>query len=610
MIFFIALGSIPVSAKEPMDDFSKNLIAFQREAYYHFFLEDYLTSATRLKLMEEKSRNNTEVLNETRLLLGSLYLAWGMHRPATAIFNELVTAFPPGNDRNRILLLIEQLQYSRNLHQAVVDTYALLAPDNKFVSMDQASYIAGMSHYTLGSVQEGIKILNTIPHASPYAPFGQLALAKSYTRLEDFEEATHLLNSLGEITSQEDPILKALSEKSRLTLGLLWLDLKQYERASSVLTSIPVESPFYPDALFGIGWAHFYREQYPEALQTFEQLIQTAPGHPYSLEALTLVGHCYNKLGSYQAAYNGYQDALNSYSQREQTITNLRQLIQNQDRLATLLQNFDEVQKSPLGSLLEDDGLRFWVKQYGELARLETYLALKRNDMGVFQVMVDHRESVFRDRLPTVQQFLEKDPVSPIQEKGRLLQNRMELAVRNESVVAFSTLEEKKFLDQLADAKSKSESIKTAINDPKIKSSNQNKELEDQWQAADRWRVLFQGEFLWKIITEIPGRSDDLRREVGQLDRDIQTLIEGKQKLIDSVPTEREKFGEFRKQIEQIQTILKIKQSQLTELRERLLAPLQGLLLKALDQKMGHLEALAATARLSQIQIMDFKSGS
>ena len=178
-----------------------------------------------------------------------------MHRPATAIFNELVTTFPPGNDRNHILLLIERLQYSRDLHQAVVDTYTLLTQDNKFSSLDQASYLAGMSHYTLGSVQEGIKILKTIPHASPYSPFGQLAIAKSYTRLEDFEEATHLLNSLGELTPQEDPILKALSEKSRLTLGLLWLDLKQYEKGASVLTSIPVESPFYSDALFEIGRA-------------------------------------------------------------------------------------------------------------------------------------------------------------------------------------------------------------------------------------------------------------------------------------------------------------------------------------------------------------------
>jgi len=78
------------SAAEPAGpsvDLGKRMEALQREAYYHFFLGDYLTAATRLKIAEETPGNSERALNDTRLLLGGLYISWGMYRPATELFD-------------------------------------------------------------------------------------------------------------------------------------------------------------------------------------------------------------------------------------------------------------------------------------------------------------------------------------------------------------------------------------------------------------------------------------------------------------------------------------------------------------------------------------------
>ncbi len=610
-LLIFTLGLAPVSAGE-LKDLERTQAALQQEAYYHFFLEDYLTSATRLKLIEAEriTRQDEKSLNEVRLLLGSLYLAWGMHRPATVIFSDLVDHFPPGKDRNQVLLLIERLQYSRSLYQATVETHRLLTSSKEFLSMDQASYLAGMSHYILGSFEDGLRVLKTIPPSSDYFPFAKLASAKSYTYLKDFQEAILLLKELGDLDHQGNPILRALAEKSRLTLGLLMTEMGQYENAHTILVSIPIESPFYPDALFGAGWVRFYQEQYPEALLAFQDLIRTSPEHPYSLEALTTVGHCYNRLGAYQAALKGYEEALDTYSREGQAITGLRQLINDRDRLATLLQSFTEVQRSSLVSLLEDEGLRFWIKQYGELVHLEGYLDQKLNDMDVFKVMVDHREVVFQDHLPTVQRFLKEDPVRPLQEKGQQLRVGLEQAIQDEEVRILATGKEVKVLDELSRARSKSEALKAAIGNLQGSSTEHRKDLKGQWASTNRWLELFRGELLWKIITEVPGRSNDLGREVKQINKDLETLVERQAHLARSIPTAAAEIGQFRDQIRQIRGGLQEKQKELTGLREKLLPPLQVLLLKALDRRMGHIEVLAATARLSQIQILDLKSGS
>jgi chromosome segregation ATPase len=173
-----------------------------------------------------------------------------------------------------------------------------------------------------------------------------------------------------------------------------------------------------------------------------------------------------------------------------------------------------------------------------------------------------------------------------------------------------ATVEEVMVLNELSRARSKSEALKAAVGTLEGSSSEERKELKEKWRTTNRWLELLRGELLWKIITEVPGRSDDLGREVKRINRDLDALAERQTQLVNSIPAAQIEIRQFRDQIQQVREDLLEKREKLTELRERLLPPLQALLLKTLDLRMGRIEALAATARLSQIQILDLKSGS
>lgn len=602
--FFCSTGR----AEDPSVNFDKRAEALQKEAYYHFFLGDYLTSATRLKLVEQISGASENKLDNARLLLGGLYIAWGMYRPATTLFDRWVGQFPPGSSRDQLLVLIERLQYRRALYKSAVDTFGLLSPEGAFGSMDQARYLAGMSHYLQGNFQEGIRILDTIPPSSGYAPFARLAVAQSYVGLGNFEKSTRLLKDLGEINPHGDPVLRAFTEKSRLILGFLLIELKRYQEARTAFDSIPAASPFYPDALFGKGSADFDAGRFLEALPPFQELSQTFPNHSYALEGLIPIGGSFQKLGAWAKSLQSYGQALVVYDRKEKEIGELRGFIQDRDRLVEWLDGSGDAQGDRLLPLLDDDPAQFQIDRYRELSALMVYLDQKLADMGVFKIMVDHREEVFQRHLPTLKRFLDEDPIKSLQENERLLRARLEEAIQKEDVIALATPREKEEFDQLARSQSEEKKLQAAIDRSVAASSPDLLELKSELEAADRRLSLVQGELLWRVITEAPGRIDDLRRSEGKLGEGLESLSERRARLMASIPSLEGDIDRFRQRIQTAHQALLEKKAMALDLQNKLVPPLQVLLLHVLDKKRGRIEQLAAMAKLNQIQILDLKS--
>lgn len=585
--------------------------SLKKEAYYHFFMEDYLTSATRLKLMEEEVQSEPSLLNETRLLRGSLYLAWGLHRPARTIFDQLVSTFPPGNDRNQVLLLIQRLQYSRSLYEAAVSTYKRIDRNPEFAALDQAAYLAGMSHYALGRFDESLRAFATVPASSTYQPFAALASAKSQMRLADVSAAIRLLEGVGAFTPEDDAERQALAEKSRVTLGLLFTETGWYDNAVPTLASVSSSSRFYPDATFGLGWAHLYRKRYHESLAAFLALVRAAPDHPYALEALTTIGHCYDRLGLHAKALDSYVTALDTYHRTQQNLLAIKSLIRDRDQLDALFTDFPAVMRSPLAPTLEDDGLRYWIKQYGELAALERYLARKLEDTAVFDVMLAHRQAIFRDRVPVVRGFLNESPVVPIKKREGETQTALDQAVRHETARAWALGDERPALDELADARHKSHTVGEAIlqmdnGTPAVR--DQLNDLRTQWRTTDRWLDVLYGERVWTIATDIPGRRDDLQRALNRLHEDLNRADREQRRLVESIEGTEDQLDAFRRDIRTIRQDLVAYQRRLAEARAELLPPLQALLVKAVDRRSGRIEAMAAAARLNQIRLWDMAS--
>lgn len=622
--FFCLLPSVraeevPLVSEAPVDEGAKILQdTLLKTAYFHFFIEDYMGAATQLRLVEDAAKvpHDAEMLNRSRVLLGSLYLSWGMDRPATRVFNELVDVFPPGKARNDLLLLIARMQYERGLYQTALETYGLFDAAEGFPQMDEAVYLAGMSQYALGEVKTAIQQLKRIAPESLYFPYAQLTLAQSYFALEDFSKAMRLFEEISRYDTRENALLKSFQEKSRLMWGQFLIEDGRYGKARSVLAAIPEESPFFPDALFARAWAQFRGRHYLKAILIFEDLIKLYPEHPYALEALTAVGHGYNRLKAYQTALDRYAEAIDLYAAEEKRLREFEAVLSNPEQLTALINAYNEnrSQNNILAVLLkEDDAVRYWVAQYGALSSLDHFLDQKLRDMAVFEVMVDHRETVFRSFVPEVDRSLERDPVAVLQKKTDVLNARIQRAVDAEELQALGSPEEVAVLAQLSHSHAGRARLALDIQGLESKKTNAAQRadimaLKKDWEKVARWFQIVEGELSWKIRTELPGRADDRQGALRRVNADLSQMAESHARLVLSVPTLSREIGTFRERISRAQATLTAKREKTRNLQAATLPALKEKLFAASDRRLRRLMNFAATAELSQIQIFDIKA--
>ncbi|GEM_PF-2361722 len=587
-------------------------------AYFHFFIEDYLGAATHLRLLEDtvKVPHNAEMLNKSRLLLGSLYLAWAMDRPATRVFNELVDVFPPGQARNDLLLIVARMQYERGLYETALETFRLLDAAQDFPQMDEAVYLAGMSRYALGNIKEAVVQFKRIAPESLYFPYAQLSLAQSYFLLEDMPKTLDHFGAVSRYDSGENALLKSFQEKSRLIWGQFLIEAGRYAQARSVLLQIPQESRFFPDALFARAWAEFKEKHYFKAILIFEDLITFYPEHPYALEALTAVGHAYNRLKVYQTALDRYAEAIDLYAEEEKRLREFESALSDPEQLKALLESYhdDTTQAGLLTALLkEDDAVRYWVEQYAELSKLSFFLDQKLRDMAVFEVMVDHREAVFRDFEPKVDRSLALDPVAVLRKKSDALNARIQRAISEEALSALASPEEAAVLGTLSGSRARRAAITLEMQGLEGEQADMAQRaeiaaLKQDWEKVTRWFRIVEGELHWKIRTELPGRADDRQEDLRRANADLSRMAAAHAQLVLSVPTLSREIDGFRARIAAAQAQLAEKREKTRRLQVATLPALKAKLLTASERRLKRLMDFAATAELSRIQIFDIKA--
>ena len=607
MVSYVGFYSV-VNAEIQGTDSLKLHENLKREAYYAFYLSDFLESATRLKMMEtgDLAQRDPMIRNDVRVLLGSIYFAWGMDQTARQLFDVLVDTFPEGYDRNRILYQIARFEYAHQLYRHTTDTYQLLSDAVQFEKKDHIDYMAGMSYSALGLAKKATEILRAIPVESRYYPFAQYTVAQSHTRMQQTEEAVSILTKLSLMENDDDPVLKAFSEKNRLTLGLLHFELGDYLKAIDILAGMSRNSRYFPGAYYGVGWSHFKLENYKEALLIFQELRKIVPGNRYAVEALTAQANAYARLDARRAAVERYQEAIDAYTEKLQRYRELREWVGNEDRLKTWLFLEKTSLFSPIKSMVdEDDHLGTRVSQYRDLNRLRKMLERKLGDMDVFQVMISHRQSVYENQLPSVNRFLEGSTVKDLGKRKERLTSKLIEVGEKDLFMELLTRDERKKLNTLNRFNKAIAEINERIRNLQPYAAREKEEFQLQSSYLHNWASVLQGEILWKGNTEFPGRLDHAKRKVMQIEYDLAKITQNETRLVRSVPGLDGQLKTLHKTVQLLRGKMAQKVSETETLRERLFPLLQSLFVQAVDRRLAQYDQLTAAARLGQIQVLD-----
>ena len=337
--------------------------------YYHL---GQFEEAAGLLLVCLESQEMFPKRAELLLWLGKTYLGWGLESQAILTLQQVIREFPA---MDRILAeagyYLQKTQYLQGQYEAVTASYARLGRGAAPSFLPEIHYMAGQSFLHLKDYPKAIAALNQIPKNRSHYPYALYALGLAYLGVGDTYAAQQAFKKLIDLDLPSDRLeasqVARLIEKSLVTIGLMLIEQNRYQEAISVLGMVSTRSPFFDQAVFGIGWSYMKLEEYVKAIVAFKDLTEIFPESSYADEARVIMGYNYSKLKAYTKAVDSYRNSLEVSSRQ------INLLIQKMETLR--LQGIDLNQVSrPSGLASPQEADKIWelVERYQDLTHFSS----------------------------------------------------------------------------------------------------------------------------------------------------------------------------------------------------------------------------------------------
>lgn len=311
---------------------SQTLRLWLQNAIFHYHAGNFEHAAELLLVcleFQEASAQRAELL----LWLGKTYLGWGFEGQAISTLQQLIREFPSDRTVPEAWSDLVKAQYRQGQYDAVTATYTRVGRGFPALMMPEVHYMAGQSFLAVKDYTKAIATLNQIPKNSTHYPYTLYALGQAYLGLGDTFAAQQALKKLIDLNpptdSKDVAQVARLIEKGMVTLGLMWVEQNRYPEALSVLGMVSTHSPFFDQALFGMGWCYMKLEEHVKAIVAFGDLTERFPESSYAYEARLMMSYSYSKLKAYARAVDSYRKSLVSSSQQvtllNQRMNTLRQ---------------------------------------------------------------------------------------------------------------------------------------------------------------------------------------------------------------------------------------------------------------------------------------------
>jgi len=265
------------------------------QALYHFYQEKYFSSITDLMVAKQRKPITTQN-TDPELLLGGLYLYYGLHQNASSIFSELIENNTSQDIQDRAWFNIGKMGYQSQLYE---DSQKALKKIKNTLSAEKNAE----RHNMLANIY-----LNKKDFTSAYNSLNQLKAHQDWETYAKYNMGIALIKSgesykgtllLHEISKlKTDNIeLKALKDKANIALGYAHIRQKQPEISTTYLKRVRLKGPLSAKALLGIGWAYQQQHKFEQALVAWMELRNWPVIDTAAQESLLAVPYTLEKMG-------------------------------------------------------------------------------------------------------------------------------------------------------------------------------------------------------------------------------------------------------------------------------------------------------------------------
>lgn len=344
---FSLLCLIPLNANAELDlDWNIAQNPRIKEAVFDLHQGNYFTGINRLIALRSFA-NLGEEEEITELLLGTLYLEYGMPKEATEIYLDLLDKGTNTITQEQLWFQVATIQYKRGDYQAALKSLTHIRGNLGNKLGEQQILLEALLLMRQNQFSQAIEVLKDIKSNSEWSLYSLYNMAISLAKVGRKEDSIATFEIVSQLTGKNSIELQALKDKASVALGYIFLNDNDPNRAKFYMQQVQLNGPLSNKALLGLGWTYSALSQHKKSLVAWMELTSRENTDTSVLEAYLAIPFAYSKLEAMNQSLNGYENAVDVFSVGKDRISNLITAIQNGNLLKPLLDGVNSKKISP-----------------------------------------------------------------------------------------------------------------------------------------------------------------------------------------------------------------------------------------------------------------------
>ena len=532
LMVLLACCGWPAFAKDYLD--KKEIVV--QDPYFGDALFDYYSGNTFdaiIKLITAKDLGRVPHHQEdVDLWLGSLYLSYGMHYEAEAVFKRLIDRGVSPQLRDRVWLQLAKLRYQKGLYEDAIRAMEEIKGNIPKELLSSAQLQMANVLMARGENQQAADNLLRFPKSEKFTPFVNFNLGVALYKSNRQAEGLEYLNKVGVIKT-DDEELKALRDKANIALGFVNLTQDNLPGAKADFQRVRIQGPFSNKALLGLGWSDAFQQEYKSALVPWLELSTRKLSDPAVYESLLAVPYAYERLKAYRQSMQAYETAINTFQDNLNRL-NLAIDTVNKGKLWEQLLNNISTQENKITWEIEDlppqieprfvytlvssNSFQQSIDSLRHLIYLKNSLNKQADNMETFRYILALRKETYDERLPKLAPEKGDYRMTLLKDERNLYLDEYRRIEREGDLKALATDKEQKNIKRL-------EKIQDVLRryrhdmDPK-----QYREILTKYR-------LYSGLLEWNIGTSIAPRLWKIKKALHELDNQLELATRQQQEL-------------------------------------------------------------------------------
>ncbi len=592
------------------------------EALYYFYQGDYFSSITRLQVAQHHDllKHHRE---DAGILLGGLFLSYGLHNEAANIFERLLDQNADVAVRNRARLYLAKIWYQRGYLDKAERALSNIQDQGLPPEVTSERHLLLTYIYmSQGRYSEAVDILGSWKKSDDLGMYSQYNLGVSLVRSGQIDKGFELLGELG-LMPAENSEMRALRDKANLALGYTYLQQEQPELARTYLERIQLDGLASGKALLGIGWAELSLGNYKKALKPWAALSRRNTIDSSVQEAQLAIPYALANLKAEKQAIQYYHKAIDLFQSESVQLKNLQDKF-IQDGVAEDFLHSDTIDstRSPEGmgwywrlddlpagpesrylyQLLSQHEFQEVLKNYRDLKLLQRNLDSWASSIDAFEDMLVLRRDTYNARVPRIQESSQGFDLEEAKKKRDDYLKRLTGIEQRNNVAGLATAKEIDLESRLRII----DKIITEYNSGNTLSSEGVTGQQDEIFSAQREKQrLLKGVLLWQEDQEFKARLWRTRKNLRQLDQQIGAAEAGRKSIFNAQRIAPQGFEGFDRKITAQRDQVRYLQARIEKSKTNQGMYMQNLVLTELGRRQKRLDEYLAQARYGLARVFD-----